>query len=267
MSIQVEITRGSFDPSLSPKAQFPLRAQGAQEVRCSHSAFSPVEHQHGCSRQTGSQESQTSSSMHIDFCCTDLQREVDHLTLLAKLGSNTNYKFHVARLFRSSSVTTSFLFYLVRLLPHLDALVRQRATNQLRSILRFRGTTIPPHSKFLKVLQTSTDFVSKVKRWMPAFAQEFSAQFPPYHLLKAQIIEVSNQTLGQVLLNHRHHIDQWSFDSEPQCVCKRFALLTRTGRGHVFCSAVTAHATYPTQFPSLLTSSMTDTIWPEPKTV
>ena len=213
------------------------------------------------------------STPHVDFLSqegfrrkissTDLQREVDHLTMLAKLGSNTDHKFHVSLLLRSSSVTASFLFYLVRLLPHLDALVRQRATNQLRSIFRFRRASLPPHNKFLKVLQTSTDFVNKVKRWMPTFVQEFSAQFPPYHLPRAQIIEVSNQTLGQVLLNHRHHIDQWSLRHDPVCVCKHFPLLPRTGWGHVFCSAETAHSIYPTRFPSVLTSSMTDTIWPE----
>ena len=201
----------------------------------------------------------------MDLCSTDPQREVDHLTILAKLGSNTDRKYHVARLLRSSSVTASFLFYLVRLLPHLDALVRQRATNQLRSIFRFRGTSIPPHNKFLQVLQTPTDFVSKVKRWMPNFAQEFSAQFPPYHLPKAQLIEVSNQTLGQVLLNHRHHIEQWSLLHEPVCARKLFPLLPRTGWGHVLCSAETAHSIYHTRFPSVLTSSMTDTIWPDPK--
>ena len=147
--------------------------------------------------------------MRMGLCSVDLRQEVDHLTLLARLGSNTDHKFQVSKLLRSSSVTTSFLFYLVRLSPHLDAWVRPRATNQLRSIFRFRGTSVPPQNKFLRVLQTSADFVGKVKRWMTSFAQDFfSAQFPPYHLPKAQITEVSDQTLGQVLLNHRHGLQQ-----------------------------------------------------------
>ena len=198
--------------------------------------------------------------MRLSECQMDFQETAQHLDLLNRLGSNTSEKFNVSRLLRSAAVSTSFVFYLLRLLPHLDALPRSRAHDQLRQILRFRGTDLPPRSFPLRVNETPTGFIRTAKDWLKQFVENHQEWFPPYHLPKAQIAEVANPTLGSSLFNHRSFIAEWSPSTIPTCTCAQFPTLPRTPWNHILCSASQAVTLLPDHFPAILLSNMKDPV-------
>ena len=203
----------------------------------------------------------TARRLHLDLAAVDLQEASTHLQLLSQLGSNSVQKFTVSRFLRSQHVPLSFLYYLVRLTPMLDSLERARATTLLTSALRFRGGDIPPMNRMLKVLQGPGNFLQAARSWIKSFVEHNSLWFPPYHLPKVKMVEVQNRTLGQVLFNHRKFIKDWTHAKSPACACHHAKDLPRTKWGHIFCSATDAVTLYPNLFHSVLTHSMTDTVW------
>ena len=81
------------------------------------------------------------SALFIHNVWTSIQKIVHMLYLL---GSDTMMKFECSKLLPSAKADTDYVFLMYRLSRNMTEPFRSRAQKQLRLILQFRGTDIPP---------------------------------------------------------------------------------------------------------------------------
>jgi hypothetical protein len=201
--------------------------------------------------------------MGMDETGYDIETTKHHIAMLHRLGSNTIHKFHASRALRRTEVPLSFIYYLFRQLKALTGTTRKHAHSQLRLIIEFKGGHDPSQAQTpIRILQTRGDFVAHAKDWFHTLVQDHSALFPPYHKPRPFIVEVSNKTLGHVLLSHRQFLQNWDAQQVYDCCCASIPAAKRTKWGHAFLTASDARELVPDEFPPIISCSMKDTMWP-----
>ena len=150
--------------------------------------------------------------------------------------------------------STFFLFFLWRMVFHIDPPWQLRARQQLQLILKKRGVDIPPSNHPLTLYSLRSDVTGNVRAWLRGCIAAHMCNLPWFHIPTTHVMLKKGPTWSRLVFNHFQFLELWSRDPTALRCC---------------CCGLSSHVagSVSKQFPRMHLGHMNlgDTVWPSRK--
>ena len=143
--------------------------------------------------------------------------------ILTVLAEKSFASFNLQRMLRSTAFSLQHIYAVHRLSNNLDEPPRSMVQSLLQKILVSKGGVKPPKSRPLQIpLLSHKGFRGTIKTWLRQAVISRKDFLVLFHLPPCNVVAAAHLSLGKLLVNHHKMMEDFNWDTPPQCICQDF---------------------------------------------